>query len=69
MYYVIERQEIPDDLIKEIERYVYLMGGQYIYIDKETLQIFIGYEVKNRNSNFIGIDKLKEILILKHLME
>lgn len=69
MFYVIERQCLSDDLYKVIDSYAPLMGGDYIYISKGTLKIFKGYRLLVSNSEYIDVDKLKEILVLKQLKD
>lgn len=73
MYYIINLfDEAPEDLIEAVNCYIprnSLRIGNYLHINSDTLIFFRAYKNIADTYEYIDIEKLKEILLLKHLKE
>lgn len=70
MFYIIDIAYLPDELIKEIETYLPSKAEGFLFIRKDGLGIFTSYRLfLDEGYEFIDIEKLKELLILKRLKE
>lgn len=69
MYYMISMRHLPDELIKEIQTYLpRALMDTFLFIDKDDLSLHSSYTLLfDGDIEPIDIDKLKEILLLKHL--
>lgn len=69
MYYAVDLYELSKDLTKEIERYLHpgLGRGRFLHIKKDSLKFFRAYEILTDDYELIDTQKLKEILLFKHL--
>lgn len=70
MFYAIEMEKVPDELIQAVLNHVSrrnLSGTKYLHINPETLNFFMTYSFLSDDIEIIDIEKLKEILLLKHL--
>lgn len=69
MYYAVDLYEISKDLTKEIESYLHpgLGRGRFLHIKKDSLEFFRAYEILTDDYELIDTQKLKEILLVKHL--
>lgn len=70
MFYVIDLESLPDNLAKEARSQIsYMMPryGRYLYIVKETYEFYGAYGNLTENHEFIDEQRLKEIMLIKHL--
>lgn len=71
MCYVIDLLEEPRELDKAIDNYSIpgFKHGRFLHITKDSLEFSRAYVVLVDEYEVIDFQKLKEILILKHLKE
>lgn len=72
MYYIINLEDLPNDLAKEAcSQISYMMPrhGRYLHIVKETYEFYGAYGNLAENHEFIDEQELKEIMLIKHLKD
>lgn len=71
MYYVIDLQEEPRDLNKAVDSLLLpgFTNGRYLHIAKHSSEFFRAYSILPNNYELIDTQKLKEILLVKHLKD
>lgn len=69
MFYIIDTAYLPDELIQEIEAYLPSKAEGFLIIRKDGLGFHTHRLFLDEGYEFIDIEKLKELLILKRLRE
>lgn len=65
---MIDMESIPEELYEEVTKYIPITEfGYHLYINKESLGFFRSYRILTKDCEVIDIDRLKEILLVKHL--
>lgn len=70
MHYIIDLDYVPEDIVEAISHDLSDTREGFLYIIKDSLIIFNTHSlILNEDHEFIDVEKLKELLILKHLKE
>lgn len=69
MYYVIDLLGEPKDLDKAIDNYLIpgFKHGRFLYIKKDSLKFYRSYVELFDECEVIDFQKLKELVLVKHL--
>lgn len=70
MHYIIDLDYVPEELIKTISHKISNTRKGFLYIRKDRLIIFNTHRlILLPGHEFIDVEKLKELLILRYLKE
>lgn len=69
MYYIVDMNYIPEELLEEINNYLSHTRRDFLYINKEDLTLMKGFAAVEGECTYIDIEKLKELLVLKRIQE
>lgn len=65
---MIDMKSIPEDLYEEVAKYTPVTDlGYHLFIIKDSLSFFRSFTILTKDYEVIDIEKLKEILLTKHL--
>lgn len=70
MHYIVDLEEISEDMVSSIDSSIitmYFKQGRYLHIYQESLSFYRAHEILAAEYEFIDLEKLKEILLIKHL--
>lgn len=70
MHYIVDLEEISEDVVNSLDSSIltmYFNQGRYLHISQESLSFYRAHEILVDEYEFIDLEKLKEILIIKHL--
>lgn len=70
MFYIVDLEDASEDILKSLEPLlvlIYFKQGRYLHINKEYLDFYRAHEILVNEYEIINVEKLKEILLIKHL--